>query len=191
MSEENKAVVRRFWEEVFNQGNLEVADALFAADHVLYESSLADEKRGPDAVKGLVALLRKISPGIRVTAEDERTEGNAVISRWTANGPLADELRNVGTNGDEVTISGISVFRISDGEIKETWQQSQRSEAQALSPPEKIRDWLLADQLISDLVGRSSGSSGESVSLDGGETENRVWCWWCGCCEPQEPPEEP
>src|SRR3712207_678338 len=120
--EENKAVVRRFWEKVFNQGELSEADEIFTSDHVVHITYLSQDERGPDIMKHIVAVPRKISPDMRVTVEDEIAEGDKVVTSWKARGTLANELRDVNSDDDnEVEASGVTIYRVNDGKIEETW----------------------------------------------------------------------
>jgi len=90
-TEENKAVVRRFWEEVFNEGNLDAAYDLFAADHVIHIPSLQIDEVGVDTMKALVAVPRTVSPDIWATIKDEVAEGDKVVTSWTARGTLVHD----------------------------------------------------------------------------------------------------
>lgn len=170
--EENKLIVQRFWHEVVNGRNLDVADELFASDHVLYEQDLPTEERGPYTVKSFVTIVHKTSPDILVDIQDEIAAADKVVSRWTARGSLAEELKSAAASNDEVTISGISIFRVSDGEIKETWQQIEapRNDAQAAMLPEEVQaQWLSNDQQFSELLGDLS-------------KWKRIICRICHCC---------
>lgn len=171
--EENTAIVQRFWEEVFNQGNLEVADELIARDHVLHQILLPEEKLGPDVVKYVVLLFHNISPDIQVITQDEIAEGDKVMSRWRATGTLAPELRSAtGVTGEVVRVLGMSVFRVSDGEIKETWQQLEeyRDESEAPMPRKEVQELLYRDQRYLDLI------------KGGGEQWRKLCCIFRWCC---------
>ena len=91
-AEDNKVVVRRWFEELFNEGNLEVADELCAPEHVLRHLSFPEEHRGLQPVKYMVALLREVSPDLRVTIDDQIAEGDKVVTRWTASGTVQEEF---------------------------------------------------------------------------------------------------
>ena len=78
--EENRSIVRYFWEEVFNQGNLEMADQLFAPDHMVHISSLRTDEVGTEVMKSLVAIPRAVSPDILVFIEDEVAEEDKVVT---------------------------------------------------------------------------------------------------------------
>lgn len=120
--EDSKAVVRDFWHKVFNEGNLDMADELFAPDHVLYISGLERDETGPEAIKTLVALPRKLSRNtIQITVEDCLAEGEKVVTRWTATGTLADEImRGSDYDNDKITASGVAIYRVSGGLIRHT-----------------------------------------------------------------------
>lgn len=165
MSEENKAIVRRLWEEVFNQGNLDVVDEIIDSDHVFHHPLLSENRSGPDVVKGVATLFRRISPDIQVTVEDYITEGDKVVSRWTANGTLARRLRSAEVTVDEVVISGIGIFRVSGGQIAETWQRVEDHRDGSM-PNEECKEYLLEDQHVSDLI----------------TDDERVCCWFRVCC---------
>jgi predicted ester cyclase len=145
-AEDNKAVVRRWFEEGFSEGNLEVADELFDRDHRVHYPYMSEERRGPDFMKGLVWFFYKTLPDLEIVVEDEIAEGEKVVSRWTIRGTRADELRGADID-DEVTISGISIFRISNDVIEATWHclEAELDESQIPMPTEEIGAWLDED----------------------------------------------
>lgn len=149
VAEDNRAVVRRYWEEVFGRGDLAVADELFAAEHVVHDPNLPEEARGPEAMKAAAALARRVSPDLTVSIEDEIADGDRVVTRWTATGTLAEEIRySGGSNG--VRLYGITIFRVSDGVIQETWQhvEPQRDEADKPAAPDEFWEWLRGDEEV-------------------------------------------
>ena len=119
-TEDNKVIVRRFGQEVFNEGNLELVDELFASDHAVDYPALPEEGQGPDVIKAIVALFHMVSPDVQVTVEDEVAEGEKVVTRWTASGTAAPEMRDPNLQSDEVKVSGISIFHFSNGIIQKT-----------------------------------------------------------------------
>jgi ketosteroid isomerase-like protein len=112
VEEQNKAVVKRFWEEVFNQGNLDVADELFAPEWVLYdgrEADFNDELRGPEAVRDLVERIRAEFSDLRVLVEDQMAaEADHVVTRFAVSATR---------EGNPVEVKGISFSQVSDGKI--------------------------------------------------------------------------
>jgi predicted ester cyclase len=171
-TENNNPVVERFWQQVFKEEDLDVADEVFTSDHVLHMPDLPAEQRGPYAIKNLVTIFHKALPSLQLDVQDVIAAEDKVVTRWTARGALADELKSAGASDDEETISGISIFHVSDGKIKETWHQfdTLRDKSEALMLPEDVQErWLGNDQRIRDLL------------------EDHLWlagivCRLCRCC---------
>jgi steroid delta-isomerase-like uncharacterized protein len=119
--EENKTVVRRFLEEIFTAGNLELVDELFAPDYVLHDPVVPDEVSGPEGMKRYVSMYRSAYPDTHFTVEDQIAEGDKVVTRWTGQGTQQGELMGIPPTGERVTITGITVDRLSGGKIEEEW----------------------------------------------------------------------
>ena len=123
-AEENKAVSRRVAEEIFNGGNVDLADELYAPDYVLHDPSLPEDLHGPEGIKRYAAMTLGAFPDIRVVVEDQVAEGDKVVSRWTANGTHTGDLMGIPPTGRRVEISGVTINRFSGGKIAEDWYQS-------------------------------------------------------------------
>jgi steroid delta-isomerase-like uncharacterized protein len=120
-TEENKAITRRFLEEIFTGGNLELVDELFAPDFILHDSSVPQEVRGVEALKQYITMYRTAYPDTHFTVEDQIAEGNEVVTRWTGQGTHQGELMGISPTGNQVTVTGIEVDRVSGGKIEESW----------------------------------------------------------------------
>jgi steroid delta-isomerase-like uncharacterized protein len=120
-TEENKAITRRFLEEIFTGGNLELVDELFAPDFLLHDSSVPQEVRGVEALKQYITMYRAAYPDTHFTVEDQIAEGNEVVTRWTGQGTHQGELMGISPTGNQVTVTGIEVDRVSGGKIEESW----------------------------------------------------------------------
>jgi steroid delta-isomerase-like uncharacterized protein len=121
MSEKNKTVVRRLFEEVWNKGNLPVTDELFAPNYVHHDSSTPDVGRGPESEKKRATLYRTAFPDLRLTIEDIIAEGETVMARWSCRGTHKGDLSGIAPTGKQFTISGISIARIANGKMAEGW----------------------------------------------------------------------
>ncbi len=121
MSETNKTVVRRLFEEVWNTGNLPVTDELFAPNYVHHDSSTPDVGRGPESEKKRATLYRTAFPDLRLTIEDIIAEGETVMARWSCRGTHKGDLSGIAPTGKQFTISGISIARIANGKMAEGW----------------------------------------------------------------------
>ncbi len=121
MAEENKALVRRWFEDLFNEGNLDVADEIIAPNHLGHDPTLPDLPIGPEGQKQLVNLYRSAFPDARITIEEQVAEGDTVVTRWTGRGTHQGELMGVAPTGNQVTVTGIDIAHISEGKVVETW----------------------------------------------------------------------
>src|SRR5713226_2086960 len=121
MSDANKNVVRRLFEEVWNKVNLPVADELFADNYSHHDSSTPDFGRGPESEKKRATLYRTAFPDVRLTVEDIIAEGETVTARWSCKGTHKGDLSGIAPTGKQFTISGISVARFTNGKMIEGW----------------------------------------------------------------------
>ena len=119
MVPENEAIARRFIEELWNQGNLDVADELIAAEHVHHLGG--DELRGPDGVKGAVFWLRAAFPDLRFEIDDLISDRDRAVLRWTASGTHVGPFFDLDPTGRRVTWTGCDWLRFSSGQINEVW----------------------------------------------------------------------
>ena len=122
MSEANKALVRRWFEEVWNQGREKTIDELFAADGVAH--GLGDteaDTRGPAGFKPFFRNLRGSFPDLHMTVEDAIAEGDKVMVRVLVKGTHRGGELGVAPTGRPIGIAGIVLVRISGGQIVEAW----------------------------------------------------------------------
>jgi steroid delta-isomerase-like uncharacterized protein len=117
--EANKALEKRVFEEIWNQGLLEVADEVFAPDAVLHLGT--DELQGSEGFKQYVAGYRAAFPDIHWTIEDQVAEGDMVVTRLTGTGTHQGELMGIPPTGLQVTATAIATVRIAEGKIQESW----------------------------------------------------------------------
>jgi len=120
-AEENKALARRWFEDLFNTGNLEVTDEIIAPDHVNHDPTLPDIPTGPEGQKQIVNLYRGAFTNAHISVEDQLAEGDRVVTRWTGSGTHQGELMGVAPTGNQVRITGITINRVSGGKIVESW----------------------------------------------------------------------
>ena len=122
MSEENKALVRRYFEEVWDKGNLDVAEELLTTTFVRYgPTGTEGVVRGLEAFKHLVSMYRSAFPDLRIPIEDLIGEGDRVVIRWTARGTHQGELMGNAPTGNQLSVTGILIGRVSGGKIEEEW----------------------------------------------------------------------
>jgi steroid delta-isomerase-like uncharacterized protein len=120
MATDNIALVRRFIDEVWNKGNLGVADELSAKDTIVHEPTAKDLK-GVDAFKKHVERLRSAFPDLRVTIEDISSAGDKVFLRWTATGTNKGSFMGSNATNKRCVVPGITENRLENGKLVETW----------------------------------------------------------------------
>jgi len=118
-----REIARRFREDLWNTGDLAVADELVTRDclihaHVPFPIDFA---RGPDAVRHLVFFYHLAFTEIRVTADQIVAEGETVAVRWTARGRHTGHVPGLPPTGREIVTTGIDMLRIVNGKIVEGW----------------------------------------------------------------------
>jgi steroid delta-isomerase-like uncharacterized protein len=121
MSEENKAVVRRFIEEVWNNGNLDVIDELISDDHVDHDPGREGTPGGREGMRAFVQMYRSAFPDTHIEFGEMVAEGDLVAGNWTATGTHHGELMGVAPTGKSIKITGMGMDRVRDGQIVESW----------------------------------------------------------------------
>jgi steroid delta-isomerase-like uncharacterized protein len=121
MSEANKAVVRRVFEEVWNKGNLQVVEELYGPSYTHHDASTPDQGRGPEGEKKRATLYRNAFQDLRLTVEELFADGETVTARWSCRGTHKGELNGIAATGKQIAMTGISLFRFAGGKIVEGW----------------------------------------------------------------------
>ena len=121
MEDDGKTIQRRMIEEVYNKGRLDLIDDLIAPEYLGHDPALPRDIVGPPGEKELVAGYRAAFPDLRITIDDQIAENDRVVARWTARGTHAGDLWGIAGTGKDITVTGTSVDRISEGRIIESW----------------------------------------------------------------------
>ena len=111
-------LVRLVIDEVWNCGELAVADDLFTSDYVNHGGLIPDLVRGPEAIKLSVALYRRAFPDFQLVVDEVTAEESAIVLRWVAHRGYA--LMN-GAGLRKGGLRGITRCRLLNGKIAETW----------------------------------------------------------------------
>ena len=117
-AEENKAVVRRFFEELLSTDNLAMADELLSPGFRFYFAGSPDPMN-LESYKEFLMARRAAFPDRRFVVEDMIAEGDKVSARFTMRGTHKGELRGIAPTGREVTMTGIDMIRLSEGKMVE------------------------------------------------------------------------
>lgn len=122
-TEQNKALFRRFMDEVFNRGNIGLVDELVVADFAEHEELPPGMPPGREGLKALVAAFRKAFPDFNVTLDDVLAEGDKVVVRSTWSGTQQGEFMGIAPTGKRVSFEVIDIVRIAGGKVQEHWGQ--------------------------------------------------------------------
>ena len=123
MSEENKAVLRRWFDEVWNNGRAEVIEELFDENGIAH--GLSDDPsqpiKGPSGYRPFYEVFRQAFPNIRIDIEDMIAEGDKVAARCSVRGKHEGDFMGTAATQAPVEITGIAIVRIENGKIVEAW----------------------------------------------------------------------
>ena len=110
----NAALVQRVIDEIWNRGNVDLADELFAPTYVNHGGLIPDLVQGPEGIKFSVAFYHAAFPHLQVAVDDLAVDKNAVILSWTARGQDSADAA-------AATLTGITRSLVIDGQIVESW----------------------------------------------------------------------
>jgi predicted ester cyclase len=123
-TEENKALMHRIYEEVFNQKNLVAIDDFIAPNFVNHSAAQLGMTGGDlEHVKQFLSMVMQVFPDLHYTVEDLVAEGDKVVARLTISGTQQGAFMGIPPTGKHATISDIEIFRITGGKAVETWVQ--------------------------------------------------------------------
>ena len=124
MSEQNKAVIRRLIDEVWNRRAFDVVDELFAPKAIIYESGVALPGAGPAAVKDLIREICAAFPDNRITIDDMIAAEDKVVLRWSSLGTHQGVLQGIAPTNRKVAANGAAIYRFADGKVVEEWMNT-------------------------------------------------------------------
>jgi steroid delta-isomerase-like uncharacterized protein len=119
--EQNKALIRRFCEEVWNCGRFDSAMAIFATDYVRHDLRPGNPVSGPEGQMRIATDFRSAFPDLTMTVDLMIAEGDMVVVRWTTKGTHTGQWGKVLPTGKHATFSGVNIFRIENGKVAELW----------------------------------------------------------------------
>ena len=124
MSEaENRKLFQRYFDVVANEGNLDLADEIFASDYQHHDPANPDPRPvvGPQGVRDHLTSLRGAFPDLIFDIDDMVAEGDQIIVRWTARGTNTGDYFGMPATGKSIEITGMNTWRTRDGQAIEGW----------------------------------------------------------------------
>ena len=138
-AEENKAIFRRYAEEVGNQHNFEIVDEIFER-YIAHQPDGSTLLRGPEDVKRFQKEYHSAFPNFHISIEDQIAEGDKVVSRYTIRGIHQRAFRDMAPSGKEIEIKGVTIFRFSpEGKVVETWDSYDQLSLMRQSTEQELR----------------------------------------------------
>ena len=121
MSEQNKVLLRRVFEEGLNQKKSSVIDELIAPGYKNY--NMPTPEPGPKGFKQMVGMFQAAFPDFHVTIEDDFADGEKVGTRGRFTGTHKGEFMGLKPTGRKVSIEYIDIWRVKNGKFVENWVQ--------------------------------------------------------------------
>ena len=119
MSEQNKALIRRWFQEVWSEGREASIDALMDPGCLVH--GLGQEMRGPESFKAFHSAYRNAFPDVRLNIDDIVAQGDIVAARWSGTGTHRGNGLKVPATGRQVQLSGMTFARVQNGKLVEGW----------------------------------------------------------------------
>ena len=118
---ENMALLQRYYDEIFNKRNLDVAAEVFADDYVSHHNDPVGLPPGPEGVRQFVTATVEGFPDITITVEDLFAEGDMAATRWMLAGTNTGPFFGNPATGKPAGWEGVAITRFANGKIAEDW----------------------------------------------------------------------
>lgn len=122
VEKENKALVRRFYEDYYNRSRLEAIDEMFDPSYVHHTPEVPGEKMNYEEYREHVLSLSRAFPHMKVAVEDQIAERDRVATRYTMYGVHEGDLPGIPSKGREVKVAAMTIMSVKNGRIMEGWE---------------------------------------------------------------------
>ena len=117
---DQKAMIVRWFEEVWNKGRREVIDEMFSPEIILHDGDTVS--KGPEAFKLFYDRMRTSFSDIKVTPEESISEGDLVCLRWSVTMRHTGDGMGMPSTGKQLRTTGMTMIRFANGRFSEAWQ---------------------------------------------------------------------
>ncbi len=121
MSINNKVIVRRLYEEVWNKRRLELVDEIISPSHAIHDPTVSGSAVGPEAYKRQVTRFITAFPDLRLTIEDIVGENEKLAVAWTISGTHRGEFMGITATNKKVSVDGITINHIVNAKIMDSY----------------------------------------------------------------------
>ena len=120
ISTANKALLDRFYREVYGDWNMGLVDEVVSEQFTSHDWP-AGGPTGPQAFRNYYSAIQKAVPDARYEVDDLIAEGDRVVVRWRLLGTHKGAFRGIAPTGRPITLKGIAIYRVEDGKLMERW----------------------------------------------------------------------
>jgi steroid delta-isomerase-like uncharacterized protein len=120
-AEDNKALIRRYFEDAWNKHHPAVVDTVYAADFVDRSPDIPGIAHTRDGLKEFMGVYLRAFPDANITIEDQLADGDRLVTRWTGRGTQTGEFMDMPPSGKKVAVQGVQIDRFAGGKIVEEW----------------------------------------------------------------------
>ena len=120
-TEDNKGIIRRYFDEVFNQGKVNVIDEIIAENVLGHDATSREPKKGFENVKQVIILFHTAFPDAQYPLFDLLADGDKVVARWGLRGTHRGTFMGVAPTEKSVNVTGIIIYRLENQKIVEYW----------------------------------------------------------------------
>lgn len=122
-AEANRQLFQRYFDKCANDGNLDLADEIFAPDYLHHDPANPDPRPvvGPQGVRDHLTSLMGAFPDLKFEVEETIADDDQIIVRWTARGTNTGDYFGMPATGKPIEITGMNTWRVKDGQAIEGW----------------------------------------------------------------------
>lgn len=121
MTTDNKTLVRNTIDEIYNRGNMNLANEIASNNLVIHDSTLNLSTTGSTGLRNHATTLRTAFPDLRLNIEEMLSDGDTVTTRLTAQGTHRGNFLNIPATGRNINITGILISHITNGKLTENF----------------------------------------------------------------------
>jgi steroid delta-isomerase-like uncharacterized protein len=117
----NKTIVKKFYQEVWNERKMKAVDTFLSPSHALVDPNASDSLTGPEAYKLIVSRFMKAFSNLKFEVQDMVCENDKVVASWMISGVHTGEYNGLQPTNKKISVEGISIHQIADGKIMDTY----------------------------------------------------------------------
>lgn len=121
MPADNKAIIRRLYEEVWNKRKVELIKEIISPSHALQAPNISGSSMGPEAYKRQLLLFVAGYPDLEFTIEDTIAEKDKVVACWTITGTHKGDFMGVPATNKKVSVDGVTIHHLTNGKIMDSY----------------------------------------------------------------------